>query len=84
MKKLFTWIVRIAVLVVLAKVVLWSWDKYQAGGEKGYQGDVMEIDKVCRITNPDFGSCVCVHGQTNERLEIPYDECVQRARKANN
>lgn len=83
MKKLFTWIVRIAVLLVLVKIVLWSWDQYRSGGNESTPGDVLDSDKVCRITNPDYGSCVCLHRYSNERLEVPYDECVRRARAQN-
>ena len=80
MKKLFTWIVRIAVLLLLAKIVMWSWQKYQSGGQEAQHGDVPDFEKVCRITNPDYGSCVCLHKRTNERLDLPYEECVELAR----
>ena len=80
MRKLMIWIVRIAVLLLLARVVYWAWEQYQAGGEPAPAAEISEFDKVCRITNPDFGSCVCVHRQTNERLDLPYEECVRRAR----
>ena len=79
MRKIFIWVVRIAVLVVLIKIVMWSWDKYQRGGQSSAAGEVLEMDKVCRITNPDTGSCVCVHRKTNERLSLPYEECARRA-----
>ena len=80
MRKLLIWIVRIAVLLLLARVVFWAWEQYQAGGEPAAAIEVSEFDKICKITTPDFGSCVCPHRQTNERLEIPYQECVKRAR----
>ncbi len=80
MKKLFTWIVRLIVLALIVKVVLWSWEQYQQGGKEPAPAEVIDFDKVCRITNPDLGSCVCLHRQTNERLKVPYDECVHRAR----
>ena len=80
MRKLLIWIVRIAVLLLLARVVFWAWEQYQAGGADGPTVEISEFDKVCRITNPDFGSCVCLHRQTNERLDLPYEECVKRAR----
>lgn len=80
MKKLITWIIRIFVLVLIVKVVLWSWEQYQQGGQKGKPTQVNDFDKICRITNPDLGSCVCLHRHTNERLKVPYDECVHRAR----
>jgi hypothetical protein len=82
MGKLFTLIVRLAVLAGLAWIVWWAWQQYQAGGEPAPAVDVSEFDKICKITNPDFGSCVCTHRQTGERLAIPHKECVQRARRA--
>lgn len=82
MKKALIWVVRIAVLLLLVKLVLWSWEQYQHGGETPPMDNVLEMDKQCRITNPDFGSCVCVHRRTNEKLAIPYDECVTRARNS--
>ena len=80
MKSIFTWFVRIAVLLLIIKVVMWSWEQYQRGGKDGPSAPVQDFDKVCRITNPDLGSCVCLHRQTNERLSLPYEECVERAR----
>ncbi len=83
MKTLFTWIIRLIVLALIVKVVLWSWEQYQQGGKETPSAEVNDFDKVCRITNPDLGSCVCLHRETNERLKVPYDECVQRARNPN-
>lgn len=82
MKKVMTWIIRIAVLILLVKLVMWSWEQYQHGGEPVRVDNVGEMDKECRITNPDYGSCVCVHRRTKEKLAIPYEECVTRARNA--
>lgn len=82
MKKVMTWVVRIVVLILLVKLVMWSWDQYQHGGEPQHVDNVNEMDKVCRITNPDYGSCVCLHRRTNEKLDIPYKECMTRARNA--
>ena len=80
MKNIMTWIVRLAVLALIVKIVLWSWGQYQQGGKQASQGEVIDFDKVCRITNPDFGSCVCRHRKTNETLKLPYEECIERAR----
>ena len=79
MRKLMTWIVRIAVLLILVQVILWSWDQYQSGDFQTGQQEVLDSDKVCRVTNPDLGSCVCVHRETNERLDLTYEECRSRA-----
>jgi hypothetical protein len=83
MKKLFVWIIRIAVLVLLAKIVMWSWQQYHSGGAKGALDGVSDFDKMCHVTNPDTLSCVCIHRQTRERLSVPHDECVRRARDPN-
>lgn len=81
MNKVLTWIVRIIVLVIIVKVVIWSWEQYQSGGSGSSGEQVPEWNRVCRITNPDLGSCVCTNKDTNERLSVPYDECVKEARK---
>lgn len=80
MKNIMTWIIRLAVLALIVKIVLWSWEQYQQGGKEVSQGEVIDFDKVCLITNPDLGSCVCRHRKTNETLKLPYEECVERAR----
>ena len=80
MNKLFTWAVRIAVLAVLIKLILWSWAQYQ-GSEQETAGVVSDWDTECSITNPDTGSCVCVHRDTGERLKVGYEKCVKLARE---
>lgn len=83
MRKLLTWIVRIAVVLLLIKIVWWSWEQFQSGNVGSGPREVLDSDKVCRVTNPDLGTCVCVHRQTNERLKLPYEECLTRARERN-
>ncbi|MEE4217185.1 MAG: hypothetical protein V2I48_06220 [Xanthomonadales bacterium] len=80
MKKVLIWVVRIAVLLLLLKIVLWSWEQYQRGGRSSPASEVPELDKQCQITNPDTGACVCIDRKTRERLPLSYNECVQRAR----
>ena len=84
MKKAFVWIIRIIVLVLLIKVVLWSWEQYQSGDADNTPGEVSEFDKICAITNADTGSCVCTHRQTGERLNVSYDECIRRMKERRN
>ncbi len=80
MKKVLIWVVRIAVLLLLLKIVLWSWEQYQRGGQSSAASEVPEVDKLCQITNPDTGACVCINRNTRERLSLPYEECARRAR----
>ena len=46
MRKLLIWIVRIAVLLLLARVVFWAWEQYQAGGAVGPTVEISEFDKI--------------------------------------
>ena len=52
MRKLLTWIVRIIVLLLLLQIALWSWDRYRQGAGNAGQKEVLDGDKICRITNP--------------------------------
>ena len=81
MKKISVWIMRIIVLLLLIKLVLWSWEQYQLGGQERPPQEVQDFDKMCAIINADTGSCVCTHRQTGERLDLSYDECVRRVRE---
>lgn len=81
MKKIFVWAIRIIVLVLIVKVVMWSWGQFQQGGRNSQAGEVRDVDKVCKITNPDTGQCFCVHRETRDRLKVPYDECVALSRR---
>ena len=80
MKKVFLWIVRVIVLLLIIKVIAWSLQEFRRGGKEGALDEVLDVDRECRIINPDLGSCRCVHRNTRERLAVPYDECVIRAR----
>ena len=50
---------------------------YRAGGEE--QRQVLDMDKMCWM-EADTQQCYCRHRQTNERLDVPYRECVERVR----
>ncbi len=80
MKNVFLWIVRVIVLLLIIKVIAWSWQEFRRGGKEGSLEEVLDVDRECRVTNPDLGSCVCVHRRTRELLSVPYEECVESAR----
>ena len=77
MRKGIYWILWIIVAVLAYKAAMWAYQGYQAG-EQAQQQQVLDIDKICSVT-ADTGQCVCHHRQTNQRLSIPYEECVSRA-----
>jgi len=44
------------------------------------QQGALDIDKLC-LLDADTAFCVCRHRWTNERLDLPHEECVERARR---
>jgi len=65
--------VRLVVLAVAIKVLLWAWQAHQAT-DTNPQAQVYDVDKVCSVI-ADTGQCFCHHRQTQQRLSIPYPEC---------
>ena len=60
------------------KTALWVYQGYKAGEQPQQQEELLDVDKICRVI-PDTGQCVCRHRETDQRLFIPYNECVTRA-----
>jgi hypothetical protein len=79
MDKIFRWLSLIAVLVLTYYGAMWGYENYQAGQKKAPQGNVLDIDKECRIV-ADTRQCTCRHRETNERLEVHYEKCISLAR----
>jgi hypothetical protein len=77
MRKGIYWAIWIIAAVLAYKAAMWAYQGYQAG-EKAQQQQILDIDKLCSVT-ADTGQCVCRHRQTNQRLSVPYEECVSRA-----
>ncbi len=74
------WVLRIIAIVLFIKFGLWAYQSYKAGDQGHQQLEVLDIDKLCR-TYADTGQCFCRHRRTLERISMPYEECVSRARK---
>jgi len=66
--------VRLVVLAVVVKGLLWAWQAYQARDLADQAQEVLDVDKVCSVI-ADTGQCFCRHRQTNQRLSVPYREC---------
>jgi hypothetical protein len=77
MRKGIFWVIWIIAAVLAYKAAMWAYQGYKAG-EKAQQQQILDIDKLCSVT-ADTGQCVCRHRQTNQRLSIPYEECISRA-----
>jgi len=72
------WIMQLVILAVVIKVLLWVWQAYEARGSGGEPQQVLDVDKVCSIV-ADTGQCFCHHRSTQQRLSIPYRECMALA-----
>ncbi len=80
-------LIRLLILIIVAllayRVALWAFEEFQPRQkprqQSNQQKEVPDVDKVCKVI-ADTGQCVCRHRNTNERLSLPYDECVSRAR----
>lgn len=71
---------QIIVLALVAKAGLWAYQNYRADDRGQQQQGVLDIDKLC-LLDADTAFCVCRHRWTNERLDLPHEECVERARR---
>lgn len=76
--------IRLVVWLVAAflayKAGTWGYGALQEyrGGESKQQ-QILDIDKLCWM-EADTEQCFCRHRVTNERLDVPYRECVERVR----
>lgn len=77
---LLTWII---VALLAYKVAVWAFEEFQLrerfDQRSGQQEDIPDSDKICKMI-ADTGQCICRHRKTNDRLSLPYEECVSRAR----
>jgi hypothetical protein len=81
LRKGIFWAFRIMVLAIAVKVALWAYENYRPDGRLQQQRqEVLDVDKRC-LADVDTGFCVCRHRRTNERLDLPHEECLQRARQ---
>ncbi|MCW8844384.1 MAG: hypothetical protein OQK99_00995 [Gammaproteobacteria bacterium] len=80
MKKGFYWALQIIALALAAKFGLWAYENFRADGQHQQQEEVLDIDKLC-LADADTGFCVCRHRWTNERLDLPHEECLERSRQ---
>lgn len=80
LRNVVPWIIRILVLALAIKFAWWAYQNYWPDGQADSPPEVLDIDKECRVT-PDTGQCFCRHRWTNERLSVPYRECVALARR---
>ena len=78
-RKGIVWAIEIILLALLIKAGMWAYQHYGAGG-KAQRQEVLDVDKDCKVI-PDTGQCFCRHRWTNERLTVPYRECVSLARR---
>ena len=80
MRRMMIGLFNLLLLAALVAAAWWAWQAFIAPGRAvATPTEVLDIDKRCRVF-ADSGQCVCRHRRTGERLSVPYDECVERAR----
>jgi cytoskeletal protein RodZ len=81
MRRLMGNLLSLLVLAALAWAAWWAWQTFTAADRApATPTEVLDIDKQCRVF-ADSGQCMCRHRRTDERLSVPYEECVALARK---
>jgi hypothetical protein len=79
LRRIVYWALWIIVAVFVYKAALWAYQGVKAGEQAQQQEELHDVDKICRVI-PDTGQCVCRHRETDQRIFLPYDECVSRAK----
>jgi len=72
------WVAQLVVLAIVIKALLWLWQAYEARDLSSQSQEVLDVDKVCSVI-ADTGQCFCHHRQTDQRLTVPYRECIALA-----
>ena len=78
LRKIIYWVLWIIVAAFVYKAALWAYQGVKAGERPQQQEELRDFDKICRVM-PGTGQCVCRHRETDQRIFLPYDECVTRA-----
>lgn len=78
MKKGIYGVMQLVMLAVVIKVLLWVWQAHEARSAGGEPPQLPDVDKVCSIV-ADTEQCFCHHRSTQQRLSIPYRECLALA-----
>ena len=77
-RKIIYWVLWIIAAAFVYKAAMWAYQGVKAGEQPQQQEELHDLDKICRVI-PDTGQCVCRHRETEQRIFLPYDECVTRA-----
>lgn len=74
------WMFRIILVVLAIRFAWWAYQNYWPAATADRPPEILDVDKECRVI-ADTGQCFCRHRWTNERLKVPYRECVALARR---
>ena len=80
LRNVAVWMFRIILIVLAIRFAWWAYQNYRPDAPAARQPEVPDIDKECRVI-ADTGQCICRHRWTNERLKVPYKECVALSRR---
>jgi hypothetical protein len=80
MRRVVQGLFNLAMVGAVAGAAWWAWQAFTDSPRGAGAGQVLDVDKQCNMV-ADTGQCMCRHRATNERLAVPYEECVERARR---
>jgi hypothetical protein len=80
LRNVILWIVWILVLALAIKLAAWAYENFWPDPPAETAQEVLEVDMECRVI-ADTGQCFCRHRWTEERLSVPYRQCVDLARR---
>ena len=81
MRKIFDWLVLIALAALTVKLGMWAYQGLKGGDSGTWQEEVPAYQTDCYML-PDTGQCLCQHVETRARVALSYDECVARSTNA--
>jgi len=81
MRKFMNTVMLIAIVAVTVALAWWAYQGITMDDPVSRQETVTDADIVC-MQVADTGQCMCRHRDTNDLLDVGYDECVSRVMRA--
>lgn len=77
MRKALNLVSLLVIVLVTFKLTMWAYHGLTETEPQLSKQEIMDADTVC-MQVADTGQCMCRHRDTNDLLDVGYDECVRR------
>lgn len=81
MRKALNLVSLLVIVFVTFKLTMWAYHGLTKIEPQLSKQEIMDADIVC-MQVADTGQCMCRHRDTNDLLDVGYDECVSRVMRA--